>query len=552
MKLKYITGLLFCAALSFTSCDDFFQVTTNTELESKDYINLESELYSGYIGIVTKLQAVGDKNIYLNDVRAEMIEPTQNAPTDLIDIYNYKEDLTGNSYANPAPYYDVIMACNDYLKRAKEYKTQNLYAIDMDHYKALVSSALRIKAWTYLTMAKIYNKVIWLDDPLEKDTDITRFPVKDLKETVKACRAMLDEGFDGAPGNLSFSWREWVDPDTEVGESIYRYWDYMTPAYFALYAELCLWDGDYQQTVTLIQREMAATFATTVNDATHYMHNTKVGGTYGRIWDTKDPSAQEAVSCIMYSYTENQTNHLLQHFGTDSPNKYLLRPSTVGMARFEDDTFNPGHDTDKRLGVTYREDKQGNWVINKFRPVGSSVRPNAYEEDVPIYMYRGADLYFMMAEALNQLGRYEAASALINQGINSKFPNGGIAEADQSEWGGFTDDWTSVSAIGTRKYPDMGIRGALSNSKDRPFKFKGAEGMTDDEIKRFNDEAILDEMMIEFTAEGRTLPAMIRVAQRWNNDYTIVSSRVAPKYANPDEIKSKIDKGQVFINYSLK
>jgi hypothetical protein len=39
----------------------------------------------------------------------------------------------------------------------------------------------------------------------------------------------------------------------------------------------------------------------------------------------------------------------------------------------------------------------------------------------------------MLAEAMNNLGRYTEAIALINQGVNNYFPDGGVT------WEGFTD-----------------------------------------------------------------------------------------------------------------
>ena len=126
-------------------------------------------------------------------------------------------------------------------------------------------------------------------------------------------------------------------PDTETAESTYRYWDYMTPEFFALYGELCLWHGDYQKTVNVILNTMNAKFASTVNDATQYMHNVKLTGTYiVRFGIILILNPQETVSAIIYNYQGNQTNSLLKHFGTESPNEYLLAPSQVGMERYTD------------------------------------------------------------------------------------------------------------------------------------------------------------------------------------------------------------------------
>lgn len=103
-------------------CDDFFNPDTDVTLDNEDYISEESEMYSGYIGIMTKMQAIGDKVIYLNELRGEMVVPTATAPTELYNLYNYDDDLSGNSYADPSGFYEVINACNDYLRKLKHTK----------------------------------------------------------------------------------------------------------------------------------------------------------------------------------------------------------------------------------------------------------------------------------------------------------------------------------------------------------------------------------------------------------------------------------------------
>lgn len=535
--LKYI--LLLAWSLSLTACSDFFNTTTKDVLDRDNYINEKSEMYAGYIGIMTKMQAIGDKSIYLTDTRAELLEPTQNTPTDLYNIYKYQKDLTGNSFADPAPYYDVIIACNDYLAKLYKYKTEHSSSIDMDHYKALVSCTLRVKAWIYLTLVKIYGQAIWFDDPLVTTTDLSKYEVSDLDAIVAKCKNLLDTGFDGVDGTLTMSWKEWLDPDTDTASSIYRYWDYMTPEYFALYAELSLWSGDYQKTVDLILNQMDQVFAGSVKDNIAWMRNSPLGGKLSVFWNSTDPYAYEVVSAIIYDYSKNQTNNIQKYFGADSPNQYLLAPSEIGMEHFSDPNYNPlGAATeDPRQSRTFAKNKAGKYVITKYYPLSGAVR-SKYQNDVQIYIYRGADLYFMLAEALNNLGRTKPAAALINTGVN-----GAYSPADP-QWSGFTADWTSTTTMGTRKYPDLGMRGCYSAGL-------GSRTFSATDIKA-NDMAILNEMLIDQACEGRTLPAMIRMARRYN-DYNIIADRVCPKYGvDSTAIRSKILDGGYFINWKLK
>ena len=76
-----------------TGCSDFFETDNDTQLRGDDYVKEVGELYSGFLGIVTKMQAIGDKAIYLTDIRAELLEPTENTPSELYSLYNYDDDL---------------------------------------------------------------------------------------------------------------------------------------------------------------------------------------------------------------------------------------------------------------------------------------------------------------------------------------------------------------------------------------------------------------------------------------------------------------------------
>ena len=84
---------------TLTSCSEFFDPSTDDELNGEDYISSNTEMYTGFLGIMTKLQAIGDKEILLTDTRAELLEPSAESNADLIALYNYDENLKGNSYA---------------------------------------------------------------------------------------------------------------------------------------------------------------------------------------------------------------------------------------------------------------------------------------------------------------------------------------------------------------------------------------------------------------------------------------------------------------------
>lgn len=554
MKKTFLNTAFILTAILFAGCNSFFEVDTDDTLDDSKYIAEESEMYSGYIGIMTKLQAIGDKIIYLNELRGEMVKPTATAPSELYNLYNYDDDLSGNSYADPAGFYEVINACNDYLRKLQTYKENN--SINESHYKALVSSTLRIKAWTFMTIAKIYGKAVWVDKPMTSLRDLSKFKTLDIDKVMAACKNLLDIGFDDIDGTYETAWKDWVDPDTDLADSEYRRWDMMTPPYFALYGEICLWLGKYQKCIDVIQGHMNSVYEKTNNQSIAFLRNDMHIGKWSSFWNYETPYDYESVSAIMYNYQKNQTNSLLKHFDSDYPNKYWLAPADVAVARFKDKNFDPiGNKTeDYRMGYTVKEYK-GNWVISKFRPVSNAVRA-AYRDDVFVYIYRGADLYFMLAEAFNQLGKKSAIDALINVGIEG-YTDEFEKNADgvlSGTWNGFTPHWSTqkttyhlangTTSITSRKYGDKGIRGGGYTSM-------GARSFTSN--IRENDEELLKEMMLEMACEGKTYPAMIRMAKR-HNDNSIIAKYIVEKYTetgNADAIRTKIMNGDYFIKWDL-
>lgn len=549
---------------TLTSCNDFFNPETDDELDGKDYISSSTEMYTGFLGIMTKLQAIGDKEILLTDTRGDLLEPTDQSSADIIALYNYDSNLQNNTYANPAGYYEVIIACNDYLAKMKEYKSSP--NVDQTVYENLVSSVTRIKVWTYKTIGEIYGKAVWFDDPITKVSairDSANYKVLDMPQLIDKCLEVMDNGVDGVSSDKIIDWIAWLDPQnvSSIASSQYRKWNWMVPPYEGVYSELCLWKGAYmdaQQADAQSYYKRAADLLlralNTYIDNQNYSGNSPywlpcaaTKGHYSSYWDWEQPYQAEAVCALIYDYTKNQTNTLLRHFSNEYPNEYQLRPNENEKEYYSDDTFNPGGtDGDARTKCLFGRNG-GQDYIAKFRPVGSSKRDKAFQDDVHIYLYRATQYHMMLAEALNHLSRFKALNAVLNSGVKTV----DYSDTDP-EWEGFTQNWTSNAAWGTRKYPSMGIRGCLSLGAVDIYTSIGQAGSRVETI-RHNDELILNETMMEFACEGKSYPAMNRMAVRYN-DPSIVAKRVARKYEGTGraaDVEAKIMAGGYWVPYDL-
>src|SRR3546814_12887705 len=153
MKRKQCIYGLILASLMFASCSSYFEVDTNDILLDKDYVKEANELYSGYMGVAAKMQALADQTVFLSDLHSDLLEPTVNAPQDFWDIYNY-DVKPGNAFANPRAYYDLIVNANSYLEKVTDFRAKYPTAIEDIQYQALISGAIRFKGWTYFTKSE--------------------------------------------------------------------------------------------------------------------------------------------------------------------------------------------------------------------------------------------------------------------------------------------------------------------------------------------------------------------------------------------------------------
>lgn len=560
-----------------TSCSDFFEPSTDDEFNGDDGFTSNTEMYTGFLGLMTKLQAIGDKEILLTEPRGELIEPTDESSSELIALYQYDQNLQDNSYANPSGYYEVIIACNDYLENLTRYRSNP--NVDEEAWKALASSTIRVKVWTYKTLAEIYGQAVWFDDAVTAAADIRqsdKFQLLPLGQLIDKCIATLDEGYEGVSSNLEINWYEWLDPTHTVSlaNSQYRKWNYIVPAYAPLRAELLLWKGaivdgttNVDGTATPYYKEAADILLEALGQQinvssdpgsnVYWMPSGATPGHYSPIWNNSQPYPYEAVSAIIYDYTHNQTNTLLKHFSNEYPNDYLLRPSEAGIARFLDTKFNPGSSTNDTRYKCCFGTFNGQPYLAKFRPVGSSARVNAYQDDCHIFIYRATQMHTMLVEALNHLRRFTAMNAVLNTGVKAGETDD-CFKADSPEWEGFAStidptkcDWSGTANFGTRRYPSMGVRGCfgltMRDIKDNIHEL----GLTG--TLKFNDLALLDESMLEFAGEGKVYPLMCRMALRYS-DPSIIADRVCAKYTSTalaSAVRSRIMDGGYWVPFDL-
>ena len=150
------------AAVS-TSCEDFFEQESEHIInEDQEHLNNRVDTVYSLTGILSKLEALGDRTILLGEVRGDLVDLTNIANADLRELATF-EVSDSNRYNQPKDYYAVINNCNYYIAHADTaLKNNRNEYIFMREYAAVKA----IRAWTYLQMVLNYGRVPFVTEPV--------------------------------------------------------------------------------------------------------------------------------------------------------------------------------------------------------------------------------------------------------------------------------------------------------------------------------------------------------------------------------------------------
>ena len=590
--MKKIYPILALALLfTFASCRDMFETDPDDIINVGDYIGEDDEMYKGFLGIMTRMQKAADHSILLTDTRGDYLETTDNAPLDLQKIYTY-DPTDGNSYANPAPYYAIVIACNDYFDKMKDYRERsgdNMDETALKNFRCLVSSAIRIKVWAYLKLASIYGEAVWFDDPLEERvslSDTTVFIYCDIDALVGKCLDLLDNGLnlykqETIPSQLVMDWASWINEESV--STNYNHWQFIVPPYLSLRCELLLWrgqEGDYTWVRDNVLDYLYKVHMNTINDDIdlkypdwRYACNIplstgdnlqETSSSYATIFFNQLYNASnktnfyQVVTGVMYDYENHQTNHLIEYFCPRLPGQYYLRPTHFAISKYKPTDL---RSFDQQITMNIID---GDTCFTKYFYLrGKWLRTRIVEIHPVIPIFRGHDFHFYLAEAENHLHQWHQSSVIMNRGIKNEYINDSWMP---SYWKPQYKTWFSSSGYG-----DMGVAGSMlgylhdfplgvvdwinktaSPYEDGLFYNSKGQGFDEDARIREYDLMILDEALSEYTGEGRSYSYVCRMARRYGA--AAVVDRIADKYKGTpyyEKVRSAILAGDYFVKWNL-
>ncbi len=164
-----------------TSCEDMLRTESKVVMyENENTLAGATDTVYSVMGIIKKLQVIADRTVLLGEVRGDLLELTDHANTDLIEIANFGEISDENRYNSIVDYYAIINNCNYFLAHADTTLTINQYKVFEREYAAV----LGFRAWTYLQLAQVYGKVPFVTEPITSgdQANLDNYPLMDIKQ----------------------------------------------------------------------------------------------------------------------------------------------------------------------------------------------------------------------------------------------------------------------------------------------------------------------------------------------------------------------------------
>jgi hypothetical protein len=568
-KNLYITitsCLLFVLVLSsILSCKKAFDIEPEDALEASQTYRNVYDADAAVLGIYGKFVKLADKYMLLNELRGDLLDVTANANNYLKQL-GTQTVAADNPYADPKPFYEVIINCNDALKNFNIMREKKL--LDNMQYYQRYTDILFLRSWLYLQLGIHYGSVPYVTDALTTIADLqdeSKFPklsFEDLlsrliAETEATPREYLNQNTSAASPTLILPMDVYI-----VKDGVFKFFIQRR----SFLGDLNLWKGNYLKAAGYYKDVMeTGTNSSTGSDQQidlydtyrvgddnsqdHSLKTTAVLNPWTKIFSAPlaDRIANwERMWTLPFSSNFSPGNPLFTLFSKSGD--YLVKPSALSISNWNNQIRLDGSLTDRRgLDMSYR-------MVNGIEPEVLKYSQN-YSLSTPFdktgvwVIYRAAVLHLRYAEAANRLDRKVLAGALINSGIKTTFGTkalyNGVPDTYPFDFNG------DGGTIRGNWYRNSGIRGRAVN-QDYPVTVANTIVEVEDRI--------MQEEALETAYEGYRWQDLLRIAlRRQATDPNYLANKIAAKFeaagdgASASLVRSRLaNKENWYLPFKLK
>jgi len=565
LKLCFLLTVL-AATMVLSSCKKILDVEPESVLTGEQTYRNVFDADAAVLGVYSKFMQLAKPYVLLNELRADLMSPTMNADLYLQQLNNHTA-TTDNPYTNPAPFYEVILNCNDVMANFDKMLAEK--KLKVDEYSQRYSDIASIRTWTYLQLGIHFSKdaqgtvgIPYVTSPLASIADVKNeanmkyLPFRQLL-------AELIRTMESLPSKEMYSGATLI---TTVDQ-------YSTNKFFIhkkmLLGDLHLWNAAYDPS----SYRKAATWYRDIISTTDNDGNANTQKNYFKIIGNIDPNTGNQLAVQYVRYRESDINSLYEsntegwrsmfsrgklsydaqfnwewiwvlpfssNFAPKNPfielmspigGSYLVKPSEKAILDWNSERQFNGFPFDARGRFTYKM-ISGQPVIMKYLYYfldGNTLLPtiNGNGRSGDWWLFRAATLWQRFGEAANRDGFPTLGYAIVNQGIRATYdanPRPQDVTNIQNTLH-YPDPYKFAARSGDNPqyrdvYRDMsGIRGR-AYLPSRPV--VGSDSTTQVENQ------LIDEAGLELAYEGNRWSDLLRVAIR-RNDPAFLAERVFQK-----------------------
>lgn len=553
MKRINIIGslVILIAGMSFSGCKKVFDIKPQDQLDVANAYQNVYDADAAVVGIYGKFMAMADRYVILNELRGDLLNYTANADEALRQISTHSV-TTGNTWASPRPFYELIINCNDVLGNFTMMLKNKRFT--EDEYNQRYSDIGALRSFLYLQLGIHYGEVPYVTSALTS--------LDEIKNTANFPRLSFSVLLDSLIRfTEALPYKELYPSGTNLNITVDGY---PTQKFYVnkkvILGDLYLWKGNYQKAAEWYREVMETATQGTLNgnyysqyrigwdsngDIDHYISYSRAGDASSLVYNTQwrimfeqnfgtSGFDREWVWALPFDSKFKPENSLIRLFSPIGGD-YLVKPSNEIYSLWDEETQRPAQGT----SIPYDARKLLSTATINGQPVAmkylynylnwSSLAPaSLLTKNGKWFLFRQTHLHMRFAEAANRAGKHLLSWGFLNNGLAGAYPapTSDVTLYHNSLWEPYPFNFdarnsgsTGVPYYRSDWYRNIGVR-ARANLINITVP-------ASDSLLSIED-ALIKETALENAFEGTRWPDLLRVALR-RNDPAFIADKIYNK-----------------------